>query len=274
MISQGGEFAFVLFGAGALEGVIDRHMADLLTLAVTLSMAATPLLLLIDDAIARALKPAPPDYEMPPGGDQHVIIAGFGRFGQIVARVLRARQIPFTALDSNVEQVDFVKRFGAQIYYGDAGRLDILRAAGADKARAFVLAIDDVEGSMRVAEMVRTHFPDLPIYARARDRTHVHRLMDLGVEIIERETFLSALELTKDLLRGLGLKEPEVRRLTETFKRLDEKRLYEDYQYYTDTGEGPRQCAVAGEGARGAVRARRRGAARRRRREAHRVRAR
>ena len=235
VISQGGEFAFVLFGAGALEGVIDRHMANLLTLAVTLSMAATPLLLLIDDAIARALKPAPPDYEMPPGGDQHVIIAGFGRFGQIVARVLRARQIPFTALDSNVEQVDFVKRFGAQIYYGDAGRLDILRAAGADKARAFVLAIDDVECSMRVAEMVRTHFPDLPIYARARDRTHVHRLMDLGIEIIERETFLAALELTKDLLRGLGLKEPEVRRLTETFKRLDEKRLYEDYQYYTDT---------------------------------------
>jgi glutathione-regulated potassium-efflux system protein KefB len=234
VISQGGEFAFVLFGAGALEGVIDRHIANLLTLAVTLSMAATPLLLLIDDAIARALKPEPPEYEMPPGGDQHVIIAGFGRFGQIVARVLRARQIPFTALDSNVEQVDFVKRFGAQIYYGDAGRLDILRAAGADKARAFVLAIDDVECSMRVAEIVRKNFPDLPIYARARDRTHVHRLMDLGVEIIERETFLAALELTKDLLRGLRLKEAEVRRLTETFKRLDEKRLYEDYQYYTD----------------------------------------
>lgn len=234
VISQGGEFAFVLFGAGALEGVIDRHMANLLTLAVTLSMAATPLLLLIDDAIARARKPEPPEYEMPPGGDEHVIIAGFGRFGQIVARVLRARQIPFTALDSNVEQVDFVKRFGAQIYYGDAGRLDILRAAGADKARAFVLAIDNVECSLRVAEIVRKNFPDLPIYARARDRTHVHRLMDLGVEIIERETFLAALELTKDLLRGLGLKEAEVRRLTETFKRLDEKRLYEDYQYYTD----------------------------------------
>ena len=235
VLSQGGEFAFVLFGAGALEGVIDRPMAALLTLAVTFSMAATPLLLLIDDAINRARKPAPPEYEIPPRGDQHVIVAGFGRFGQIVARVLRARQIPFTALDSNVEQVDFVKRFGAQIYYGDAGRLDILRAAGADKAVAFVLAIDNVESSLRVAEMVRNHFPDLPIYARARDRTHVHRLMDLGVTTIERETFLAALELTKDLLRGLGLKEPEVRRLTETFKRLDEKRLYEDYQYYTDT---------------------------------------
>jgi len=234
VISQGGEFAFVLFSVGVFEGVIGRDLASLLTLAVTLSMAVTPLLLLIDDRVSRALEPAPPEYEVPPEGDGHVIIAGFGRFGQIVARVLRARHIPFTALDTSVAQVDFVRRFGAEIYYGDAGRLDILRAAGAPKARAFVLAIDNIDHSLRVAEMVREHYPDLPIYARARDRTHVHKLMDAGVTIIERETFLSALELTKDLLRGLGLKEAEVRRLTETFKRLDEKRLYEDYQYYTD----------------------------------------
>jgi glutathione-regulated potassium-efflux system protein KefB len=234
VLSQGGEFAFVLFAAGALEGVIDRSLASLLTLAVTLSMAATPLLLAIDDMINRSAAPVPPEYETPPEGDQHVIVAGFGRFGQIVARVLRARRIPFTALDSNVEQVDFVRRFGAEIYYGDAGRLDILRAARADKARAFVLAIDNVDASLRVAESVRQNFPDLPIYARARDRTHVHKLMDLGVTIIERETFLSALELTRRLLRGLGLREAEVRRLTETFKKQDEKRLYQDYQYYTD----------------------------------------
>jgi monovalent cation:proton antiporter-2 (CPA2) family protein len=234
VLSQGGEFAFVLFSAGAFEGVIDRPLANLLTLAVTLSMAATPVLLLIDDAVNRAAKPPPPEYEVPPEGDRHVIIAGFGRFGQIVARVLRAMHIPFTALDFNVEQVDFVRRFGAQIYYGDAGRLDILRAAGADKARAFVLAIDNVEASLRVAEVVRRNFPDLPIYARARDRTHVHRLMDLGVTIIERETFLSALELTRRLLRGLGFREAEVKRLTETFKTQDERRLYQDYQYYTD----------------------------------------
>jgi voltage-gated potassium channel Kch len=234
VLSQGGEFAFVLFGAGATQGVIEQGTANLLILAVTFSMAATPLLLLIDDKVEDALRPEAPPYDTPAGGEEHVIIAGFGRFGQIVARILRARQIPFTALDASVEQVDFVRRFGAQIYYGDAGRLDILRAAGADKARAFVLAIDKVDSSLRVAEMVRAHFPDLPIYARARDRTHVHKLMDLGVTIIERETFLAALELTKDLLRGLGLKEAEVRRLVETFKRLDERRLYEDYQYYTD----------------------------------------
>jgi glutathione-regulated potassium-efflux system protein KefB len=235
VISQGGEFAFVLFGAGALAGVIDRPLSSLLTLAVTLAMAATPLLLLADDRYNRASQPEPPEYDTPDGDKGHVIIAGLGRFGQIAARVLRAKQIPFTALDSSVEQVDFLRRFGAQIYYGDAGRLDILRAAGADKARAFVLAIDDVEASLRIAEIVRTNFPDLPIYARARDRTHVHRLMDVGVEFIERETFLAALELTKDLLRGLGLNEAEVKRVTETFKRFDEKRLYDDYQYYTDT---------------------------------------
>lgn len=234
VLSQGGEFAFVLFAVGLSEGVVDRDLAGLLTLAVTLSMTVTPLLLLVDDWISRALQPAPPDYEVPPEGDHHVIVAGFGRFGQIVARVLRARKIPFTALDSNVAQVDFVKRFGAEIYYGDAGRLDILRAAGAHKAKAFVLAIDNVDHSLRVAEIVREHFPDLPIYARARDRTHVHKLMDLGVTIIERETFLSALELTTRLLRGLGLKPDEAKRLIGAFKRLDEKRLYEDYQYYTD----------------------------------------
>jgi len=235
VISQGGEFAFVLFSAGALAGVIGNSLASLLTLAVTLSMAATPVLLLVDDMMRRRAAPDVPDYEMPPGGDSHVIVAGFGRFGQIVARVLRARRIPFTALDSSVEQVDFVKRFGAQIYYGDAARIDILRAAEADKARAFVLAINDVEASLKVAETVRQNFPDLPIFARARDRTHVHRLMDLGVTIIERETFLGSLELTRKLLRGLGLSEAEAERLLQTFKRQDEKRLYQDYKYYTDT---------------------------------------
>jgi monovalent cation:proton antiporter-2 (CPA2) family protein len=234
VLSQGGEFAFVLFSVGIVEGAIDRDTAGLLTLAVTLSMAATPLLLLADDMFRRIGKSTAPDYEMPPEDEKHVIIAGFGRFGQIVARVLRARHIPFTALDKSIAQVDFVKRFGAKIYYGDAGRIDILRAAGTDKASAFVLAIDDVENSLRVAEIVRENFPDLPVYARARDRIHVHKLMDLGVTIIERETFLAALNLTSDLLRGLGLKPKEAKRLIETFKTHDEARLFNDYKDYTD----------------------------------------
>lgn len=235
VLSQGGEFAFVLFSVGLVEGVIGRDMAGLLTLAVTLSMAATPLLLLADDWFRRTKETGAPDYEFPPEAEQHVIIAGFGRFGQIVARILHARRIPFTALDSSIAQVDFVKRFGAKIYYGDAGRIDILRAAGTDKATAFVLAINNTDASLRVAEIVRENFPDLPIYARARDRIHVHKLMDLGITIIERETFLSALELTSQLLRGLSLKPDEAKRLIATFKRHDENRLYNDYKDYTDS---------------------------------------
>jgi monovalent cation:proton antiporter-2 (CPA2) family protein len=191
VISQGGEFAFVLFAAGVSEHVISQPTANLLTLAVTLSMAATPLLLLIDETIFRAFEPEPPDYETPAGGDYHVIVAGFGRFGQIVARVLRARRIPFTALDSSVEQVDFVRRFGAQIYYGDAGRLDILRAARADKALAFVLAIDQcrcldqssgdgAQPLLRSADLcagTRSH----PCAQAYGSRRHHHRARDVSV---------------------------------------------------------------------------------------------
>jgi glutathione-regulated potassium-efflux system protein KefB len=234
MLSQGGEFGFVLFQAGTAAGVIDHRLGNLLTIAVTLSMAATPLLLIGDDLLRRRLREEPPVYDIPPEADGHVIVAGFGRFGQIAARVLRARHIPFTALDISVTQIDFVRQFGNKIYYGDAGRLDILRAAQADKARAFVLAIDDVEASLRVAQTVRQNFPDLPIYARARNRTHVHQLLDLGITHIQRETFLSALELTREMLVGLGLSEQEASRLTETFKRHDEARLYEDKQYWGD----------------------------------------
>ena len=112
--------------------------------------------------------------------------------------------------------------------------LDILEAAQADKARAFVLAIDDVEASLRTAEMVRARFPDLPIYARARNRTHAHRLLDAGVKVVRRETFLSAIDITRSVLRGLGLPEREIERTVTTFQKHDERRLIEDYQHYTD----------------------------------------
>ncbi len=234
-ISQGGEFAFVLFAAGITAGVLSDPRAALLTVVVTLSMALTPGLL----ALERYLTPksaAEPvrAFDAPPEESGHVIIAGFGRFGQIVARVMRAKRIPFTALDISPKQVDFVKKFGSKAYYGDAARLEILEAAQAGKARAFVLAIDEIEASLATAEMVRRHFPDLPIYARARDRIHVHRLMDLGVTVIRRETFLSALDLTRVVLRGLGHSEKDARAAIDTFKAFDEKRLTEDYKHYTD----------------------------------------
>jgi voltage-gated potassium channel Kch len=213
--------------------VLEKPVADLLSVAVTLSMAATPLLLLLDElflpkpVMVRA-------FDELPQKDGHVVIAGFGRVGQIVARILAAKRIPFTALDADPEQVDVVRKFGAHTFYGDASRPEILDAAQTGKARAFVLAIDDVDASLRTARMVRQRYPHVPIYARARDRRHTHQLMDLGVKIIRRETFLSSLDLTREILRGLGLTERDVRFAVETFMVMDRKRLYEDYKHYTD----------------------------------------
>jgi glutathione-regulated potassium-efflux system protein KefB len=233
VLSQGGEFAFALFAAGGAAGVLERPVADLLSVAVTLSMAATPLLLALDEILAPKAAPQRAFDEMPKKNG-HVVVAGFGRFGQIVARVLTAKRIPVTALDSDPEQVDFVRKFGAQIYYGDASRPEILEAARTGKARAFVLAIDNVEASLRTARMVRRNYPHVPIYARARDRRHIHRLMDEGIRIMRRETFLASLDLTREVLRGLGLPEREVRYTVDTFQTMDRKRLYEDYRHYTD----------------------------------------
>jgi glutathione-regulated potassium-efflux system protein KefB len=162
------------------------------------------------------------------------VIAGFGRVGQIIARILIAKRIPVTALDADPEQVDFIRKFGTRIYYGDASRPEILEAAQTGKARAFVLAIDDIEASMRTARMVRQNYPHVPIYARARDRRHVHQLMDEGIKIMRRETFLASLDLAREVLRGLGLPEREVRYTVDTFQTMDRRRLYEDYKNYTD----------------------------------------
>lgn len=233
-LSQGGEFAFVLFAAGVAAGVMARGVSDLLSVVVTLSMGATPLLLAIDTWLS-GRKPLPaPVYDALPDNDRHVVIAGFGRYGQIVARILRGKKIPFTALDISPEQVELVKRFGAQAFYGDASRPDILEAAQIGKARALVLAIDDVEASMRTAELVKAQFPDLPIFARARHRNHAHRLLDLGITTIQRETFHSALETTRQVLRGLGYSERETERAIKTFRTHDERRLNDDYKHYTD----------------------------------------
>ncbi len=234
-LSQGGEFAFVLFAAGVTVGAMTRGTSDLLSVVVTLTMAATPLLLAIDTWMD-GRKPSPsPLYDALPDNDRHVVIAGFGRYGQIVARILRGKKIPFTALDISPEQVELVKRFGAQAFYGDASRPEILEAAQIGKARALVLAIDDVEASMRTAELVRTQFPDLLVFARARHRNHAHRLLDLGITTIQRETFHSALETSRQVLKGLGYSDRETERVIKTFRTHDERRLSEDYKHYSDT---------------------------------------
>ena len=137
-------------------------------------------------------------------------------------------------MDADPAQIDFLKRFGSQIFYGDASRLDLLRAARADRARIFVLAIDDVQASVRTAREVQEHFPHLVIFARARNRAHAYQLMELGVQHVLRETFLSSLELTGDVLQELGFSYSEARSTLDRFREHDEKLLEESFQYQRD----------------------------------------
>jgi len=234
-ISQGGEFAFVLLTAGAIDGVINGFAASLGNLVVTLSMIATPIMLLLDERLAPKPVELTAVHEPIPENSGHVVIAGFGRFGQIAARVLRARRIPFTALDLDAEQIELVKRFNNEAFFGDARRSDILAAARIGEARALVLAVDDPDASVQIARIVRSNYPTLTIFARARDRVHYHRLMELGIQHIRRETYASALELTTELLRGMGLSERDVRFTIDTFDKHDRARLIDDYQHFTDT---------------------------------------
>ncbi len=232
-ISQGGEFAFVLFGIAAQAGGLDETLADTLIVVVSLSMVVTPLLVALNEKwlrMGKAADTAPP--ERIETRDHRVIIAGFGRFGQVIARMLRMKKIPFTGLEASFEQADFVRKFGNRIYFGDASRLDLLRAARADIAEIFVLAIDDVDASVRTAEVVRRHYPHLKIYARARNRAHAYRLMDAGVDKLVRETFLSGVELARDILIGLGHGPAEADAAVTRFRRHDEELLARQHAIY------------------------------------------
>ncbi|MCG8503461.1 MAG: monovalent cation:proton antiporter-2 (CPA2) family protein [Sphingomonadales bacterium] len=236
-LSQGGEFGFVIFSMAFDAGIMSREIADLLILVVSLSMAATPLLVLAVEAYQKRMKSSaeerPADF--PDQGNQ-VIIAGLGRFGQIVARILMAKGISVTALDANPGQVELLRRFGRTVYYGDASRLDVLRAAGAEHAEIFVLALEDEERSLTTARMVKKHFPHLKIYARARDRTHAYKLMDIGVDALERETFHSSLEISLQVLKGLGLSDFQAGKIVERFREHDVQQLYEHQASYQDEG--------------------------------------
>ena len=234
-LPTGGEFAFVLFTLAARDRLLDDGTADLLILAVTLSMMLGPLLLIAQEAVQdRWLRPAPAPYDAIEERDTPVLIAGFGRFGQIVARVLRVRHQSFTALDSSQTHVDFVRRFGNEVYYGDASRLELLRAAGAGRARILVLALDDVEASVRTAQLAREQFPHLKVFARARNRQHAFALMDAGVGVIVRETFSSSLEMAGRVLEALGDSPAASREALRRFREHDEATLAAQYQVKED----------------------------------------
>jgi len=209
VLACGGEFAFVLFASARANGLLSGPTAELLTVAVAVSMALAPFLLILNDRLIQPWarnRQAPPFSTIDEPG-QPVVIAGYGRVGQVVGRMLNAQGVAFTALDASAEQVDFVRQFGNKIYYGDATRLSLLRAAHVQDARLFVLAVDDVEASLKIAELLRTHFPDVPLLARARNRTHLMRLRELGVKEVLRKTWGTSVELGR---RALQTVQPDV----------------------------------------------------------------
>jgi voltage-gated potassium channel Kch len=234
LLSQGGEFAFVLFSLSSAAGLFDHKVSELLILVVTLSMVVTPFLYMLQSRLFQRAKTTERPFDVPEIESQHVVIAGFGRFGQIIGRMLATKHIPFTALEISATQVDFVRRFGNKIYYGDATRLDILRTAELSEARALVIAVDDVEAAVKIAEIAKAHFPDVPVFARARNRVHAFRLMDAGVKGQIRDTLLSSVQLGTELLQSLGLTPAQAQDVAKMFRQHDEQALKNQYEVAGD----------------------------------------
>ena len=234
-LPQAGEFGFVLFSLGVSYGLLTQSLADLLVIVVTASMILSPMVMGLQALIEPKLaKPETREFDRIEEEDSRVIVSGAGRFGQVVCRVLRMRKIRFTSLEADAAQVDNLRRYGVKVYYGDAARLELLQSAHAEKAEIFVLAIDDVEASVRTAEVVRKHYPHMKIFARARNRQHALRLMELGVRYIIRETYLSSLDMAQHLLESLGLSRADAIDSIARFRTVDEKTLREQLEYKDD----------------------------------------
>ena len=233
----GGEFAFVVFSEAVRTNLMDDELRDRLVAVVSLSMALTPLLLIaMSRMLAGVAKRKPPARAFDDIPDDHpqVLIAGMGRFGQIIGRLLTAQRVPFVALENSPETVDTLRRFGnARIYYGDPTRPDLLRAAGAQHVKAFVVAVDDPDTNIKTARLIRRMFPQAKVFARARNRQHAWRLMDLSAEPV-RETFASSLEMGEQVLVALGLPPDAAARQAKRFREHDEKLLRAQYLVYDD----------------------------------------
>ncbi|MEO7697890.1 MAG: cation:proton antiporter, partial [Opitutus sp.] len=237
-LAQGGEFAFVLLSFVVDHRVLTRAEAEPLVAVVALSMAVTPLLFLFNERWVqprfgrpRALERAADAIDT---SDNPVIIAGFGRFGHIVGRLLRANGVGTTVLDLDADQVEIVRKLGIKVFYGDATRVDLLHAAGAARAKVIVIAIDNEEKAVGLVETVQQHFPALKIYARAAGRVHAYEFQKRGVMTFYRETLGSSLDLGVDLLHELGMPMEQAQRAAATFKRHDEASVRELAQYWED----------------------------------------
>jgi monovalent cation:proton antiporter-2 (CPA2) family protein len=235
-LPQASEFGFVLFGAAVAAGALDKANASLATLVAAVSMAATPVIFALSEKflIPRLEAEPEPDFDPIESPTAPVIIAGFGRFGQIIGRVLRLYGIEFTALERDPGQVDVLRRFNTKVYFGDPARPDLLRAAGAEQAKILIIAQDDAENVLRIAEMAKRQFPHLKVFARARNRRHVYLLMDRNVDLYVRDTFFSSLYMAEQSLIALGVPPAEAARSVTLFREHDERTLRETHAFYED----------------------------------------
>ena len=240
LLAQGGEFAFVVFQAAAGAQVFAAQTASLLIGAVAVSMLVSPLLLVLIDKLLLpryANQGAVAMEEISEQQDAPILVAGFGRYGQIVARLMLAQGVACTVLDHDAEMVEAARSFGYRVFYGDASRLDLLRTAGAGSARVLVLAVDDMEQSLEIVDLVRAHFPKLEIVARARDVTHWNKLRDRGVMRVERELFESSLRSARSVLELMGHSAHEARQTAMRFRAHNLALFEKLHPHYQDSAK-------------------------------------
>ncbi|NEG59948.1 glutathione-regulated potassium-efflux system protein KefB [Pantoea agglomerans] len=230
VLSQGGEFAFVLFSAASSAKLFSGDQLPMLLVTVTLSMMTTPLLMKgIDRLLARRFNEPDDEAEKHFVEDDQpqVIVVGFGRFGQVVGRLLMANNKRITVLERDISAVSLMRKYGYKVYYGDATELELLRAAGAASAQAIVITCNEPEDVMTIVHLCQQHFPQLQIQARARGRVEAHELLQAGVTQFSRETFSSALELGRKTLMTLGMHPHQAHRAQQYFRHLDMRMLRE-----------------------------------------------
>ncbi|KNC12762.1 potassium transporter KefB [Pantoea sp. RIT-PI-b] len=243
VLSQGGEFAFVLFSAASSAKMFSGDQMPLLLVTVTLSMMTTPLLMNgIDRLLARRFNEPDENAEKHFVEDDRpqVIVVGFGRFGQVVGRLLMANNKRITVLERDISAVSLMRKYGYKVYYGDATELELLRAAGAENAQSIVITCNDPEDSMTIVHLCQQHFPQLEILARARGRVEAHELLQAGVTLFSRETFSSALELGRKALITLGMHPHQAQRAQQHFRRLDMRMLRELVPSHDDNAQASR----------------------------------
>jgi voltage-gated potassium channel Kch len=234
-LSQGGEFAFVLFQYAQESKVISEQANDFFILVVALSMLATPFLLLLHQRylVPRMVSIVPEQQYDEIHERNGIILAGYGRFGQIIGRFLTGEHIKLTVLEKNPDQIELLRKFGYSGYFGDANRLDLLRSAGAEQAKLLIVAVGNAETNLAIVKMAKQAFPHLKIFARARNRRHAYELHKAGVDYLRRELFDSSLTMTREILKYLNYKPEDIEKKAQAFQQHDEATLYKSFAFFS-----------------------------------------